>query len=210
MSEFDKEAEREKLREKYADDADDRAATQRMSQLLLQGATMTNRHCEECGDPRFRYQGREFCPSCEGIEGGTPVDAGGETGAGQGGPAETEEATEQPTESAGATNRQPTDETRAPEGTGPSTAQQPAARRQPGGQHGHGALDEDPAPGTPDGQSGSDGRPIDGDLAEARRTLARSVRSLAERGATAEDPRRAREHLEAAREAAEALAALNR
>jgi hypothetical protein len=67
------------------------------------------------------------------------------------------------------------------------------------------------APQQPPNQGSSRGEgPIDGDLAEARRTLARSVRSLAERGATAEDPRRAREHLEAAREAAEALAALNR
>jgi uncharacterized Zn finger protein (UPF0148 family) len=200
MSEFDKEAERQKLREKYADDADDRAATQRMSQLLLQGATMTNRHCEECGDPRFRYQGREFCPSCEGIEGGTPVDTedGGE--AQQGREAETEQPTEPTPEVAEGGDPQPSEEAPTLDQTGPSPAQQPPDNRQPTRQPTQGASDAQAA----------DGQPIDGDLAEARRTLARSVRSLAERGATAEDPRRAREHLEAAREAAEALAALNR
>jgi hypothetical protein len=47
-------------------------------------------------------------------------------------------------------------------------------------------------------------------VATARSTLAQSVRTLAERGATADDPRRAKELLAAAREAAEALAALDR
>jgi uncharacterized Zn finger protein (UPF0148 family) len=66
MSDFDKEAEREKLREKYERDREKRKETERMSQLLLQGATMTNRHCDTCGDPLFRYQGNEFCATCEG------------------------------------------------------------------------------------------------------------------------------------------------
>jgi uncharacterized Zn finger protein (UPF0148 family) len=66
MSEFDKEAEREKLREKYERDQQKRKETERMSQLLLQGATMTNRHCDTCGDPLFRYQGNQFCATCEG------------------------------------------------------------------------------------------------------------------------------------------------
>jgi uncharacterized Zn finger protein (UPF0148 family) len=64
MSDFDKEAEREKLREKYGDE-EDRQATRQMSELLLQGATMTNSHCEDCGDPIFRYEGQEFCPTCQ-------------------------------------------------------------------------------------------------------------------------------------------------
>ncbi|WP_158058521.1 Sjogren's syndrome/scleroderma autoantigen 1 family protein [Halorussus halophilus] len=63
--EFDKEAEREKLREKYEADQKDRESTQRMSELLLQGATMTGKHCNNCGDPIFRYDGQEFCPSCQ-------------------------------------------------------------------------------------------------------------------------------------------------
>ena len=65
MSDFDREAEREKLREKYERDKQKREASERMSELLLQGATMTNRHCPECRSPVFRYDGREFCPTCE-------------------------------------------------------------------------------------------------------------------------------------------------
>ncbi|NHN41723.1 hypothetical protein G9C85_08775 [Halorubellus sp. JP-L1] len=66
MSDFDKEAERERLREKYEAEREDREATQHMSELLLKGATMTNSHCGRCGDPIFRYDGQEFCPSCNG------------------------------------------------------------------------------------------------------------------------------------------------
>jgi uncharacterized Zn finger protein (UPF0148 family) len=61
---FDKEAEKEKLREQLAAEEEDRQSTQHMSELLLKGATMTNRHCDQCGDPLFRHEGREFCPSC--------------------------------------------------------------------------------------------------------------------------------------------------
>ncbi|WP_306054879.1 Sjogren's syndrome/scleroderma autoantigen 1 family protein [Natronococcus wangiae] len=66
MSDFDKEAEREKLREKYERDKAEREATQRMSDLLLKGATMTNKHCGTCGDPLFQQDGTTFCPSCHG------------------------------------------------------------------------------------------------------------------------------------------------
>ncbi|MXV61544.1 hypothetical protein GS429_05590 [Natronorubrum sp. JWXQ-INN-674] len=66
MSDFDKEAEREKLREKYERDKEERQATQRMSDLLLKGATMTNSHCGTCGDPLFQQDGTTFCPSCHG------------------------------------------------------------------------------------------------------------------------------------------------
>ncbi|AFO55668.1 Sjogren's syndrome/scleroderma autoantigen 1 family protein [Natrinema sp. J7-2] len=66
MSDFDKEAEREKLREKYEQDKEERKATQRMSDLLLKGATMTNAHCGTCGDPLFQDDGTTFCPSCHG------------------------------------------------------------------------------------------------------------------------------------------------
>jgi len=65
MSDFDKEAEREKLRKKFARDEQKRASTQRMSELLLKGATMTNKHCGNCSDPLFRYNDQTFCPSCE-------------------------------------------------------------------------------------------------------------------------------------------------
>lgn len=65
MSEFDKEAEREKLRKQFEYDEQKRKSTERMSELLLQGATMTDTHCDTCGDPLFRYEGQEFCPSCQ-------------------------------------------------------------------------------------------------------------------------------------------------
>ncbi|MFB6186917.1 MAG: Sjogren's syndrome/scleroderma autoantigen 1 family protein [Halobacteriaceae archaeon] len=65
MSDFDKEAERERLREKYEGDQEKREATQQMSELLLQGATMTNKHCDTCSSPIFRHQGQEFCPNCQ-------------------------------------------------------------------------------------------------------------------------------------------------
>ncbi|MFB6166312.1 MAG: Sjogren's syndrome/scleroderma autoantigen 1 family protein [Haloarculaceae archaeon] len=65
MSDFDREAERERLREQYERDKQDREATERMSDLLLKGATMTNAHCGTCGDPIFRYEGQEFCPTCQ-------------------------------------------------------------------------------------------------------------------------------------------------
>ena len=62
---FDKEAEREKLREKFARDDEKRESTRRMSELLLKGATMPNSHCDACGSPLFRQNGREFCPECD-------------------------------------------------------------------------------------------------------------------------------------------------
>jgi len=65
MSDFDKEAERERLREKYEHDEQKREVTERMSELLLKGATMTNAHCQDCGDPIFRYDGQEFCATCQ-------------------------------------------------------------------------------------------------------------------------------------------------
>lgn len=65
MSEFDKEAERERLREKFAQDEAERASARHMSELLLQGLTMTDRHCPECGAPLFRDDERTFCPECE-------------------------------------------------------------------------------------------------------------------------------------------------
>jgi len=71
MSDFDKEAEREKLREKYEQDEKRRKTTEQMSELLLKGATMTNAHCGDCGDPIFRYDGQEFCPTCQ-----KPIDRG--------------------------------------------------------------------------------------------------------------------------------------
>jgi len=77
MSDFDKEAEREKLREQFERDRQKRQQSERMSELLLKGATMTNKH-HDCGSPIFRWEGEEFCPSCEGPNGTGGADA--ETG----------------------------------------------------------------------------------------------------------------------------------
>jgi uncharacterized Zn finger protein (UPF0148 family) len=65
MSDFDKEAEREKLRKRFAEEDEKRETTEQMSELLLQGATMTDTHCDNCGSPLFRYDGQTFCPSCQ-------------------------------------------------------------------------------------------------------------------------------------------------
>lgn len=63
--EFDKEAERERLKEKFEKDEADRAAAKQMSELLLQGARMTDRHCPTCGSPLFEEDDELFCPTCE-------------------------------------------------------------------------------------------------------------------------------------------------
>jgi hypothetical protein len=86
MSDFDKEAERERLEERFAEEQERRAETAHMSELLLQGATMTDTHCEDCGSPIFSYEGQSFCPTCQ------QDDGGGATGTTDGTP---------PTEAAG-------------------------------------------------------------------------------------------------------------
>ena len=65
MAKIDKEAEREKLRLQFEKEAKSRESARVMSALLLQGATMTRKHCKTCGDPIFRQEGEEFCPSCK-------------------------------------------------------------------------------------------------------------------------------------------------
>jgi len=225
---FDKEAEREKLREKFAEDEQKREHTQRMSELLLKGATMTNRHCEDCGDPIFRHDGREFCPSC-----GNEV--GGAAGANAEGTS-TEAAADSPTaaDSPAAANATPeggadagagtanpdagtvdpdadTTDAAAPSGRGEPRQSEP--RRSPPDQH---SGTERSAPQRSEPRRAESGRPassgspddaagLDGARASLTRTLTRFARAAEE----TDDPRRARDHLEAAREAAEALAALD-
>jgi uncharacterized Zn finger protein (UPF0148 family) len=207
MSDFDKEAEREKLREKYGDEDDDRAATQQMSELLLQGATMTNRHCEDCGDPVFRHDGREFCPSC-----GAEVvgDAEGDEPGG---------------DEAGATDRPAAGAGSGTNGTPAAPDDGSAAARGHDGPRAAGGRPGEPSPGeagvTPVGDDRTGGGepapapdpdpdPAAGGVADARRALQGTLTRFARRAAETEDPRAAREHLAAAREAAEALAALRK
>ncbi|MFC5277665.1 Sjogren's syndrome/scleroderma autoantigen 1 family protein [Halorubrum rubrum] len=220
--EFDKEAEREKLREKFAEDEKKREHTQRMSELLLQGATMTNRHCDACGDPIFRHDGREFCPTCHATEDGFEVPAADETG--------TEES--EPTADAGsaatAGNAAATGDAAAnaaagdaavandPEPTGiegARNASDGAVGRSPSTPEA-GSRTSTPNAGsrTGTGEAAAGGTPIDdlaGGITAARESLTRTLNRFARAAEETDDPRRARDHLRAAREAAEALAALD-
>ncbi|MGB9964301.1 Sjogren's syndrome/scleroderma autoantigen 1 family protein [Halobacterium hubeiense] len=202
---FDEEAVREELREKYADD--DRGGTERMSELLLQGATMTNQHCDRCGNPIFRYEGQSFCPNCQqaaaqqqGAEQGAAGQADAQTQADQQ-PGAAGDA-EQPEPARG---RQPNGDAAAPQQ--PANGEQPTDRQQPA-ESGQPARSPREQPnGTPQPAGGGSPAAASGEAADA---LESSIAALARRGASADDPRRAREFLEAAREAAEALDALHR
>ena len=277
---FDKEAEREKLREKYEQDERDRENTRRMSELLLQGATMTGKHCGECGDPIFRYDGQEFCPTCqrevEGSGGQQGDSAGQQSGdteqqsddaARQGGDApqqgevqqgeaqrqtrtsNSEEAGEA-TDDAEGTSEEIPDETadeRTPPSddeprveindvrvadrhADPSNVRRPPSQQGERGDRGHGGADRSGEGGrirrhgrghshaNDHAHSGghSHGRGADApareadDLATARAALVRKVTDLARRAEETDDAARARDLLVATREAAEALAALDR
>jgi uncharacterized Zn finger protein (UPF0148 family) len=254
MSEdFDKEAERERLREKYERDKKKREATEQMSELLLQGATMTNAHCSECSDPIFRYDGQEFCPTCEkpvdrgtaedaedaedgddaedgeGIEVTTPSDdARVAFGDGQneaeaadaaaGEPRDDQQSQPPETPASNAAGGQPSPNAAgdqpSPKAAGdqpsPNAAesQAPAAPRQPA------PRQSEPQPRTDDRQppQGSTAATATGgaDAEAAREALVETLTRFSRQAAATEDPNRAREHLAAAREAAEALAALRR
>jgi uncharacterized Zn finger protein (UPF0148 family) len=200
---FDKEAERERLREKYESEEADRAQTQQMSELLLQGATMTNRHCGECGNPIFRYEGRSFCSVCEEER---PADA--EDQAGQG--TESGVSGDQAEEPTAATEAE-----FAMEGRHPSAGEDPGQTgpRASSGE-GNARLDR-PTPETagpdavPEPQRAS--QPTeDGDIAAARASLVRTLSRMAREAEATEEVGRARDYLAAAREAAEALEAVER
>ncbi|MFC6786946.1 Sjogren's syndrome/scleroderma autoantigen 1 family protein [Halobaculum halobium] len=236
---FDKEAEREKLREKFARDDQKRQSTRRMSELLLKGATMTNDHCDACGSPIFRQNGQEFCPECD-VEGSNDAVAGdaqttsaatadaGSPGAGadgstdaravrdpsaQGhGPSETEDTNarardrgaETDTDASARADRA-ADPTPSADAAVDATPSRDAARTPS-------AATADRSPGGPSrtGDSQPAGGAAGDDVAAARDALASALRRNAEAAAESSDPRVAADHLAAAREAAEALAALRR
>jgi len=233
MSDFDKEAERERLREKYEQDQKKREASERMSDLLLKGATMTNAHCNNCGDPIFRYDGDEFCPTCQQV---VTEDEAAEAATDQ-------TATETATHEADAANgttpeggssdhieiKQPDaptaqTESEQPAGTATDRSAEPASgQNQPGVNQSAGSSEQtrDPTGGSAgDGEASPTQQPpatasstpsadAGGDFEAAHASLVRTLRSHAERAEQCEDPRRARDHLAAAREAAEALTALS-
>lgn len=242
MSDFDKEAEREKLREKFEAEEEKRQATEQMSELLLKGATMTNAHCSDCGDPVFRYDGQEFCPTCQKpitreqadesedaaddqgdhIEVANPGD---EARVQFGAQEHSADEAQQSADSANdlAQNEAPPSQSEpeaGPRETVPgSDATSPADQPTDVPTNGTAA---DSTPTEPPAQSQSipsadpsvssrttdDNADVGTDVAEAERLLARTLRQFSERAASTDNPRRAREHLEAAREAAEALDAL--
>ncbi|WP_066411897.1 Sjogren's syndrome/scleroderma autoantigen 1 family protein [Halorubrum aethiopicum] len=244
--EFDKEAEREKLREKFAKDEKKREHTQRMSELLLQGATMTNRHCDTCGDPIFRHDGREFCPTCHATEDGFEVPAADETGdrgtdAGEGGStadadrSAAPETTRNREGSAAAANGDADGDApaatdaqanatadAAPNVSNTPNAAEPAetggGRDAPeaGGGRSPSRASTPPSTGESPDSAGtaapvetSPGDDAAGGIAAARESLTRTLTRFARAAEETDDPRRARDHLHAAREAAEALAALD-
>jgi uncharacterized Zn finger protein (UPF0148 family) len=204
MSDFDKEAEREKLRQQYEKDKEERKSTQRMSELLLQGATMTGKHCDNCGDPVFRQNGTEFCPTCQGeaatkasSEEATPEAATEieveQTGAEPEPSTESDEPSQQPEPP-----RQPR-QMRQPRRTPPS---QTGQTRESQGRETHQSEPRTDAARDEIGDAD--------DLAEARDALRRKLTRLAHEAEQTDDVGYARELLAATREAAEALAALDR
>ncbi|WP_117593817.1 Sjogren's syndrome/scleroderma autoantigen 1 family protein [Haloprofundus halophilus] len=211
MSEFDKEAEREKLREKFARDEEKRKSTQRMSELLLKGATMTNRHCDTCGDPIFRYQGQEFCPTCQNAR---VAESGGAAGSAESAQSEATADGTQPEREPGddADESDEVEVTPEPPQSGePSTTRRASADESEAASPTQQSLSPSAASvdartttTEPASQSTSE------DLSDARAALVRTVTRYATAAESAEDPRRAKELLSAAREAAETLSALNR
>lgn len=218
MSDFDKEAERERLREKYEKDKKEREATERMSELLLQGATMTNAHCSECGDPIFRYDGQEFCATCErpvDRDGGDETEHAADTGIdGQNDEAADVEVTSPREDSrvvfGGEQRDNPeTDERKGTQNTQPDAAGDRQRRRidpEPAGDSGEQRSDRagrNTRPAT--SQHGGDST---GGVEAARASLVRTLAAFSRRAEATDNPQRAREHLQAAREAAETLATL--
>ncbi|MFB6095112.1 MAG: Sjogren's syndrome/scleroderma autoantigen 1 family protein [Halodesulfurarchaeum sp.] len=224
---FDKEAERRRLREKYEADREDREVTERMSELLLQGATMTNTHCDQCGTPIFRYQGQAFCPTCQAARGNQAeqaAQAAEEAQEAQGNEAGQE--AREPQEARGNQTDQEAQEARGDrtdqETPGAQEAQEPQEQgiQTPGteGEVGEADTAGQDAPGPSAGAAPAQNRspsaqadPGGSDpqsLEAARASLLRTITNLAREAEAADDPRRAREYLGAAREAATALEAL--
>ncbi|MFD1513147.1 Sjogren's syndrome/scleroderma autoantigen 1 family protein [Halomarina rubra] len=202
MSEFDKEAEREKLREQFADDERERESTQRMSELLLQGATMTNKHCDVHGAPLFRQNGEEFCPTCQ-TEGRETVAAeNAEQAADAEATAPTEQSPSERPPSEPSPVEQPTEQSPAPDRPAPAQSSSSTATTD-----GHEATPtpERTAAPEPRGQST---HPAHTDLSEARASLARTVTRFADEAERTDDLARAREYLDAVEDAADALAAV--
>ncbi|WP_435360092.1 Sjogren's syndrome/scleroderma autoantigen 1 family protein [Haloarchaeobius sp. DFWS5] len=239
MSEFDKEAEREKLRQKFAEEEKDRQSTQRMSELLLQGATMTNKHCDTCGDPIFRYDGQAFCPSCQAAGQQAQQQQVAEQGQQQAQEQATQQATqpqqsepaEEPAETdadeetavtestAGATDQRPAQPDAGVRRAEPSRTDEPRGGRGTSDSRGDASTPEQARRGTDaydtrDVRDARDARAdasrLAGEFGEAEASIAETIRYFSDAAANTDDPARAREYLATVKEAAQALSALRR
>lgn len=208
--EFDKEAEREKLREKYEKDAEKRSATQRMSELLLGGATMTDQHCDRCGDPLFRDGGETFCPTCRNDEQAQAKQQAAEEGVQSRSTADTSDhqSVPQSADGAGSGHAEAGESlSQLPDDT---EGIAPADNRAPDRQVVQQASAPRPSQQRPE-QSQYDPQPAtNGDGVDPRVELQRAVTETARKANAATDPRTAKAWLEASKEAAEALAVLER
>ncbi|MFT4921879.1 MAG: uncharacterized Zn finger protein (UPF0148 family) [Haloarculaceae archaeon] len=214
MSDFDKEAEREKLREKYEQEQEERAVAEKMSELLLQGATMTNAHCSDCGDPVFRYDGQEFCASCEkAVDRDTGTDADADDA--------TEDADGETDDGQNIEVTAPSDDARVQFGSGDQSSQPDPQRDVAAGTEAETAHADTATESTSHRQQSPDSsrtpertrevpgmEPADDEVALARQSLERTLARFSQHAEATDDPQRAREYLAAAREAAETLAAL--
>lgn len=190
MSEFDKEAEREKLREKYEKEKEDRKATQRMSDLLLKGARMTNKHCGVCADPFFEMDDTLFCPSCHGGPEGVEASV------------EPDDATEEPTPTTDTA-----DESIQEDADGDEASPDPADNRidvTPRRSESIDGKGTEVEPGLASDVTDTSEPSLNGIQADLERTIERFTREAA----TTDDPRHAKECLEAAKAASETLATL--
>lgn len=184
MSEFDKEAEREKLREKFEKEEKDREATERMSELLLKGATMTNIHCDVCGDPLFRSDGQEFCPTCQ-----KPVVQEDET-----------ESQNEPSQSQQSQEELDAEESVDIQING-ATSQTEPDQEQP-----ESKTDTEPAQ-SPIDQTAQN-HPESGPLGNSRAHLIRIINTSVQTAAETNDVQRSRDNLHLAKDAAETLRTL--
>ncbi|PSP45205.1 hypothetical protein BRC63_01880 [Halobacteriales archaeon QH_10_70_21] len=221
---FDREAEREKLREKYERDKAKREASERMSELLLQGATMTNRHCPECHSPVFTYEGTAFCPTCQ-REVTEDGELAGEAGAG----AESGDAGPTDDDGAATADAGPTDDAENGEAAAVSadgktvgeshpesgTAPEADATGEPAGAA-ESSVDEErtgprsagrrqPPPARRE-ERGGERRGLD----DAEAALVREITNLTRRAEETRDVGRKRDFFAAAREAAETLETVRR
>ncbi len=207
---FDKEAEREKLRKKYEEDQQKRESTQRMSELLLQGATMTNEHCDRCGNPRFRYEGDTFCPSCEGEAEESETQTGARGAAGE---ADETEAPEQPAPNepdAGTETAASAERTRSPEPETETAERQPKPTPEPEPTRTRSPTQEPNTTQQPERGTATRTAEEADDLASARASVRATLNDLAARAERSNDAAHTRELLAATKEAAQTLRELNR